>query len=154
MSEAVTQKQEKKRFLFISAEDTGLDLMVPTIGRDGQVFKEKHRLRFENAILVITDEYFDNPEAVAEAIRKHPHFGWRFWEDKGGRTVINKFNPDKKPLADALGAMSLNILRAIAKEKKMMDGDWSKISQSGKEDLVEYMVNHRDKLGEYESLGA
>ena len=135
----VEKKEERKVFLFHSSEDTGLDVTTA----DGKL----HRLTFENAHFQTRDG------AVAEAIRRHQHFGWRFFEDFKDRKVENKFNPDKQDLGKALSGMSINLLRSICKEQKLMDGDWTKISGTPKEDLVIYMVNHRDKLGHYATLG-
>jgi hypothetical protein len=140
MAEPTTEaKKERKNYVFISSEDTGLDVTTA----DGKL----HRLQFENAVFQTKDG------AVAEAIRRHTHFGWRFFEDFKNRKVENKFVPEKQELATALTGMSINMLRSICKEQKLMDGDWTKISATPKEDLVVYMVNHRDKLGHYATLG-
>jgi hypothetical protein len=131
---------KRKKFLFISSEDTGLDVTT----KDGKL----HRLQFTNTVFSTDDEQ------VADAIRNHPHFQSRFFEDHKDRTIENQFpTPEKQDLGKALGNMSINILRSICKEQKLMDGDWKKISGTPKEDLVVYMVGHKDKLGHYATLG-
>ena len=129
----------RKKYLFISSEDTGLDVS----DKNGKL----HRLQFENTIFTTDDE------DIADAILKHTHFGWRFFEDKKDRQIENAFVPEKQDLATALSGMSINLLRSICKEQKLMDGDWKKITGAPKEDLVVYMVNHKDKLGHYATLG-
>lgn len=130
---------ERKKHLFISSETTDLDVT----DSNGKL----HRLRFENCICT-----FDEDE-VAEAIRKHPHFGWRFFEDTKDRKIENAFSPEKQTLADALAGMSITMLRSICKEQKLMDGDWQKITATPKKDLVQYMIKHKDSLGHYATLG-
>jgi hypothetical protein len=131
---------ERKKHLFISSETTGLDVT----DKNGKL----HRLQFENCICS-----FDEDE-IADAIRKHPHFGWRFFEDKKDRQIENKFSEaEKQDLATALAGMSINLLRSMCKEQNLMDGDWKKISGAKKDELVLYMVKHKDKLGHYATLG-
>jgi len=129
----------RKKYLFISSEDTGLDVV--------DVNGKMHRLQFSNGICT-----FDSDE-IADAIRKHPHFEWRFFEDKKDRQVENTFEPEKQTLADALTGMDLNVLRSIAKQQNLMNGEWKKISSTPKKDLVLYMVKHKDQLGHYATLG-
>jgi len=130
---------ERKKHLFISSETTDLDV----VDANGKL----HRLKFANCICT-----FDEDE-IAEAIRKHPHFEWRFFEDHKDRKIENQFEPEKQSLADALSGMSIQMLRNICKEQKLMDGDWKKISATSKKDLVLYMVKHKDALGHYATIG-
>jgi len=136
----MAQPFKRKKFLFISSEDTGLDVT----DKNGKL----HRLQFTNTIFSTDDE------EVADAIREHSHFGQRFFEDHKDRTIENQFpTPEKQDLGKALSGMSINLLRSISKEQKLMDGDWKKISGTPKEDLVVYMVAHKNKLGHYATLG-
>ena len=130
---------QRKKHLFMSSETCGLDVT----DRSGKL----HRLRFDNCICT-----FDEDE-IAEAIRRHPHFGWRFFEDTKERQIENQFTPEKQALGDALTGMSISMLRSICKEQKLMDGDWKKITATPKKDLVLYMVKHKDNLGHYATLG-
>lgn len=129
----------RKKHLFISSEDTGLDVI--------DVNGKLHRLEFVNGICT-----FDEDE-IAEAIRRHPHFEWRFFEDRKQRQVESAFTPDKQNLADALTGMSIQMLRNICKEQRLMDGDWKKITGTSKKDLVTYMVQNKERLGHYATLG-
>ena len=129
--------------MFIASETTDLDVVSPTPDGKGKL----HRLRFENGICT-----FDEDE-IADAIRRHPHFGRRFFEDTKDRKIEQAFQPEKQTLADALAGMSIQMLRNICKEQKLMDGDWQKITATSKKDLVLYMTKHKDALGHYATLG-
>jgi len=131
---------KRKKHLFISSESTGLDV----IDVDGNL----HRLEFHNCVCTFDDD------KIAEAIRAHPHFGWRFFEDKKDRQIENPVTPEKKTLSDALGGMSIQMLRTICKEQKLMDGDWKKITATPKKDLVLHMTKHKEQLGHYATLGS
>ena len=134
---------QRKKYLFISSETTGLDVVINKHTANEKLV----RLRFDNCIYTCDDE------AIAEAIRSHPHFGWRFFEDNKDRKIENAFTPEKQELADALSGMSIQMLRNIAKEQRLMDGNWKKITSTDKKELVSYMVRHKDNLGHYATLG-
>ena len=93
----------------------------------------------------------DDPQLI-DGIENHPHFGRRFWrKPESVGEVENKYQPEKQTLANALAGMTINVLRGIAKERSLTD--WDRLKSMQKEQLVEFMVEHKDRLGHYATLG-
>lgn len=131
--------------IFISAED--FKLYAPHPGDEQKGWKkEVFKCRFTNSQFTTK-----NPQCV-EAIENHPHFGRRiFPAPESIKKVENKYLPEKQTLADALAGMSISILRGIAKERSLTD--WDRLKNMKKDELVEFMVEHKDKLGHYATVG-
>jgi len=130
---------------FVSVEDFKLYATHP--GNDTKGWKEKtFKCHFRNSVFQTKE-----PQC-AEAIEAHIHFGRRFFNKPVSvGEVENKYLPEKQTLSDALSGMKITILRSIAKDQELTT--WDRLKNMKKEQLVEFMVEHKDKLGHYGSLG-
>lgn len=121
-------------------------LTIP-VGDGDKTILEK--VVFQNAVFQTEDE------AIANALRNHPHFGMDWNERSEIKEKANKYkHADDKSLFDQLNSLTIFQLRNIAFEKKI--GVYSNVPEGQKSlrvmkknELIDRMIEKKHLLGEY-----
>ncbi len=115
-------------------------------GENDETIKE--RVVFRNAIFQTEDGQ------LAEALRKHPHFGTDWFEKKGIKEKANKFrHAEDKELYNQLNSLTHSQLKNLAFEKKLAfykpENGNKPLNKMKKEEVIDLLMDKRHNLGEH-----